>query len=102
MSKWNDPRVVVTFLLILMFGYAFLRDPSDEAMKGAVIIAFATAYGFWLGNVEGSKKASENTGKAFAAIEATAAAATVARSAPIEQMHVEAEKVEVDGDVSSR
>jgi hypothetical protein len=67
MSGWNDPRFVITLLLVGLFGYAFAQDPNDEAMKGAIIAAFSTAYGFWLAGKE-KEQATANTGKAFDAI----------------------------------
>lgn len=47
--QWSDPRVWITLILIGLFGYAYAMDPSDQAMKGALIAAFAAAYGFWIG-----------------------------------------------------
>lgn len=68
---WNDPRFVITLMMIMLFGWAYYQDPSDQAMKGAIIAAFSAAYGFWLGS-KGNDKATENTGEAFRAITATA------------------------------
>jgi hypothetical protein len=73
MNQWNDPRFVITLLLIVLFGCAYYNDPSDQAMKGAIIAAFSAAYGFWLGS-KNSEKATENTSKAFDAIRAAQAA----------------------------
>jgi hypothetical protein len=67
MSGWNDPRFVITLLLVGLFGYAFAQDPSDESMKGAIIAAFSTAYGFWLAGKE-KEQSTANTGKALTAI----------------------------------
>lgn len=67
MSGWNDPRFIITLLLVGLFGYAYVQDASDESMKGAIIAAFSTAYGFWLAGKE-KERSSENTGKAFDAI----------------------------------
>ncbi|WP_324807244.1 hypothetical protein SH584_11555 [Sphingomonas sp. LY29] len=72
MNQWNEPRFLITVLLIGLFGYAYIIDPSDEAMKGALIGAFSAAYGFWIGSKQ-NDKATENTGKAFDAIQAAAA-----------------------------
>lgn len=68
-NQWGDPRFLITLLLICLFGYAYADDPSDQAMKGAIIAAFSAAYGFWLGS-KGNEKATENTSKAFDAIRA--------------------------------
>lgn len=76
MNQWNDPRFIITLLLIVLFGAAYLHDPADQAMKGAIIAAFSAAYGFWLGSKQ-NDKATENTGEAFKAIaRAQAAPAT--------------------------
>jgi hypothetical protein len=81
-AGWNDPRFVITLLLVGLFGYAFAQDPADESMKGAIIAAFSTAYGFWLAGKE-KEQSSANTGKALDAILAAqeAPAATPARRA---------------------
>lgn len=47
--QWLDPRVFITLALIGLFAFAYINDPSDQAMKGALIAAFAAAYGFWIG-----------------------------------------------------
>ena len=67
MSGWNDPRFVITLLLVGLFGYAFAQDTNDEAMKGAIIAAFSTAYGFWLAGKE-KEQSTANTSKALTAI----------------------------------
>lgn len=69
--NWIEPRFIITLLLIGLFGFAYINDPSDEAMKGALIGAFSAAYGFWIGS-KSNEKATENTGKAFDAIKAAA------------------------------
>lgn len=76
MSQWNDPRFVITLLLIALFGAAYVHDPADQAMKGAIIGAFSAAYGFWIGS-KANEKATENTGKAFDAIRAAQASPAV-------------------------
>lgn len=76
MNQWAEPRFLITVMLIGLFGYAYIQDPSDEAMKGALIGAFSAAYGFWIGS-KTNDKATENTGKAFEAIAATAHAGTL-------------------------
>ena len=63
MSGWNDPRFVITVLLIVVFGYAYYQDPSDQAMKGAIIAAFSAAYGFWLGSQQ-NEESTAHPGKA--------------------------------------
>jgi hypothetical protein len=67
MSGLSDPRFIITLLIGMLFAFAYAQDPSDQAMKGALIAAFSAAYGFWLGSKD-KEKATENTGKAFDAI----------------------------------
>lgn len=74
MTAWFEPRFIITLMLICLFGFAYLQEPSDQAMKGAIIAAFSAAYGFWLGSKK-DEQASANTGKAFDAITAAANAA---------------------------
>lgn len=74
-----EPRFIITLLLIGLFGFAYMQDPSDQAMKGAIIAAFSAGYGFWVGNKQ-NEVASENTGKAFDAIKEAARAGTPADS----------------------
>lgn len=76
MTQFAEPRFIITLLLIGLFGFAYIHDPADQAMKGAIIAAFSAAYGFWIGSKQ-NEQASENTGKAFEAITAAAAAGTV-------------------------
>ena len=74
MSQWTDPKLWISLILIGLFAFAFADNPDDETMRGALILAFATAYGFWLGSNKGETQKTENTGAAFRAIEATAKA----------------------------
>lgn len=75
MNQWAEPRFLITLMLIGLFGFAYFQDPSDQAMKGAIIGAFSAAYGFWIGSKQ-NEKAAENTGEAFRAISAAARAGT--------------------------
>ncbi len=58
--------------IVGLFAWAYGENTGDDTMKGALIGAFNLAIGFYLGNVIGREKASENTGKAFDAITASA------------------------------
>lgn len=59
---WRDPKLTLSFMLIGMFGAAYAYNPADEAMKGALIAAFAAAYGYWLGSSSGSARKTEILG----------------------------------------
>lgn len=63
-ARWNDPRLFLALLLIGMFAAAYWENPRDEAMKGAMIAAFAAAYGYWLGSSSGSDRKTELLGRA--------------------------------------
>jgi hypothetical protein len=99
MSGWNDPRFVITLLLVGLFGYAFAQDADDEAMKGAIIAAFSTAYGFWLAGKE-KEQSTANTGKAFDAIlaaqEAPSSAAPQRRASDAANQVADAAREEAD------
>lgn len=45
----TTPRELVAYSIILLFGFALLQNPSDQMMVGALIGAFSTAIGYYLG-----------------------------------------------------
>lgn len=58
--KINEiPRAVITAVVLLLFGYAYAQNPSDEMMKGALIAAFSLAVSYWLGSSKGSSDKAE-------------------------------------------
>jgi hypothetical protein len=60
MTSWKDPRLFMALLLIGLFAAAYFKeDQPDEIMKGAMIAAFSSAYGYWLGSSRGSAEKSE-------------------------------------------
>lgn len=69
-SEWKDPKLWISLILIGLFSFAFIHKPDDETMKGALILAFATAYGYWLGSNKGDTQRTDNTTKALDAIKA--------------------------------
>lgn len=71
-DDFKRPHFLVALLIIGLFAWAYGENTNDDTMKGALIGAFNLAIGFYLGNVIGRERASENTGKAFDAITATA------------------------------
>ncbi|QPQ55607.1 hypothetical protein IC614_03115 [Allosphingosinicella flava] len=89
-SDFKTPHFVIALLIIGLFAWAFAENVGDDTMKGALIGAFNLAIGFYLGSVVGNRKATENTGAAFRAIEATA------RATSPEQMNVTADTVTVE------
>lgn len=71
-DDYKRPQFLVALLIVGLFAWAYGENTGDDTMKGALIGAFNLAIGFYLGNVVGREKASENTGKAFDAITAAA------------------------------
>lgn len=61
---FRDPRFVIAYTIILLFAGAYAWQP-DATMSGALIGAFAGAWGFYLGSSSGAQKANENVGKAL-------------------------------------
>lgn len=60
MTSWKDPRLWMAFFLICLFAAAYFKEAQpDEIMKGAMIAAFASAYGYWLGSSRGSAEKTE-------------------------------------------
>lgn len=71
-DDFRRPHFIIALLIVGLFAWAYGSNTDDDTMKGALIGAFNLAIGFYLGNVIGREKASENTGKAFDAITASA------------------------------
>lgn len=66
-------REFVALALLGMFGWAFYMNPNNQAIIGALLTGFATAYGFYLG---GSKVGSDTAAKNADTVAAQAQAAT--------------------------
>ena len=50
LDRFLQPQFVIAILLIAMFAWAFGENVSDDTMKGALIAAFAGAWGYFLGS----------------------------------------------------
>lgn len=75
--RFVDPRLLVSLFIMGLFAWAYAENVADETMKGAIIAAFAGAWGFWIGSSRTSERdeqATKNTAAAFEAIKATAQA----------------------------
>lgn len=62
MSGFLDPKFIIAYTIILGFAAAYIFNPS-ETMNGALIAAFAGAWGFYLGSSNGSQVVREQMGK---------------------------------------
>lgn len=54
-----DPRLFVAFTIIGLFGWAFARNTDNETMVGALIAAFAGAWGYYLGSSNSANQAND-------------------------------------------
>jgi len=61
---FRDPRFIIAYTIIILFAGAYIAKPTDT-MTGAIIAAFAGAWGYYLGSSSGSARANDNTGKAL-------------------------------------
>lgn len=64
MSPFKDPKFVIAYTIILGFAAAYINRP-DDTMNGALIAAFAGAWGFYLGSSNSSNQVREQVGKAL-------------------------------------
>lgn len=64
MSGFADPRFAIAYTIILGFAAAYIWNPS-ETMNGALIAAFAGAWGYYLGSSNSSNTVREQVGKAL-------------------------------------
>lgn len=89
MTDWRadflTPKFLVALIAVGVFAWAYGENVGDETMKGAIIGGFNLALGFYLGSTNNASRASENTGKAFDAITATANANTALDPAAIRE-----------------
>lgn len=64
MSELKDPKFIIAYSIIIGFAVAYCNHP-DDTMKGALIAAFAGAWGFYLGSAKGASEIREQVGKAL-------------------------------------
>jgi hypothetical protein len=64
MTTITDPRFVIAYTIILGFMAAYIYNPS-ETMNGALIAAFAGAWGYFLGSSNSSNAVRDQVGKAL-------------------------------------
>jgi len=60
----RDPKFVIAYTIILGFTAAYINDPS-ETMNGALIAAFAGAWGYYLGSSNSSNEVRHQVGQAL-------------------------------------
>ncbi|WP_088183565.1 hypothetical protein [Sphingobium sp. Z007] len=65
MTGFRDPKFIIAYTIIIGFAAAYIHNP-DDTMKGALIAAFAGAWGYYLGSSNGSNVVREQVGQALA------------------------------------
>ena len=88
----KNTRDFVAFAVIALFAFLLVRDPTDKLIQGAMIAAFSTAYGFYLG---GSKIGSDTAAR-NAEIVGAAATSTPTEPQPVTVVNDEAQPVPVE------
>ena len=68
--KLPDAREAIAFLIVALFAWGFIKNPHEPLIVGALIAAFSTAYGFYLG---GSKVGADTATKNADALASQAA-----------------------------
>lgn len=53
------PRLVVSAIMLLMFGYVLYENPGNGLVVGALIAMVTTVKDYWLGSSKGSTDKSE-------------------------------------------
>lgn len=93
----NGAREGMAFAVVALFAYAFWRNPSEQLMLGAVIAAFTTAIGFYLGGSKvGSDTATKNA-DTLTAIGAATATTPIASGLPGDPVHVTDDTLDLTG-----
>lgn len=70
-TGFKDPRFLIAYTIILLFSGAYVYKPT-ETMTGAIIAAFAGAWGYYLGSSRGASQLNDNIGKVADAVTAAA------------------------------
>jgi hypothetical protein len=90
-------REFVAGILILLFAYALWMNPTSETIIGALLTAFATAYGYYLGGSKvGADTATKNADTVSQQANANAAPAPPADAAEAAQQTAAAAQDEAD------
>jgi hypothetical protein len=93
----NGAREGMAFAVVALFAYAFWRNPSEQLMLGAIIAAFTTAIGFYLGGSKvGSDTATKNA-DTLTAIGTATATAPVASGLAGDPVHVTDDTLDLTG-----
>ena len=61
------PRILISGGILLLFAYAFARNPSSQLLIGAIISMATSASNYWLGTSKGSTDKAEQLADAMPA-----------------------------------
>lgn len=53
------PRIIISGGILLLFAFAFARNPSSQLLIGAIISMATSASNYWLGTSKGSTDKAE-------------------------------------------
>lgn len=56
------PRFGLSAGILAVFAYAFIRNPHDDLLVGALIAMATTAVSYWLGSSKGSSDKADQIG----------------------------------------
>ncbi len=65
MKAEEYPRLAISAGLLLLFAYAYVRNPSDQLVLGAVINMAGMATQYWIGSSKGASEANARADKAI-------------------------------------
>lgn len=88
----NNAREFIAFAIVALFAFAFFVNPHEPLLIGAMIAAFTTAIGFYLG---GSKTGADNAKTNSDTLAAQSASAT-ADPQPVTVVNSSAQPVPTD------
>lgn len=60
---WPSEQFVIAMTVVLLFGFAYVRNPGNDTLEGALIAGFAGAWGYFLGSSDAGKRAGERADK---------------------------------------
>lgn len=64
MKAEEIPRLAITALVLLLFGFAYVRNPSDQLLLGSLISMASLAVQYWIGSSKGTSDANARADKA--------------------------------------
>lgn len=86
MTDKDIPRLILAVGILLLFGYAYVRNPADELLIGAVIALATTAVNYFLGSSKGSSDKSTQLAKQAAETQHVQIDQPANEPVPVEEM----------------